>query len=560
MKTPALKPAFTMKGTPMNDRNVDRREFLKTLAGSLSLTMLDWDSLPTGNPLRDTTSTFDAVIIGSGLGGLSCAAAFARQGFKPVVLEKHDRAGGYATTFTRPGGFVFDVSLHSTTAGERNGVHNLIPGFPEITDVEFVPHPHLYRAIYPDYDIRVPQRNVQEYINLLAKHFPEEQSGIKGLLEDMKGVSKDIARLSAARGQIDMSKFPQEFPTLFKCSGKTWGEMMDPHIKDPKLKAIVSTLWGYYGLPPSKLTAFYYALPTLGYLEEGGQYVRGRSQTLSNAMVKFIEDRGGKVLLKTRASQILTRDHSAYGVKTEDGREFLGKVVVSNANTHDTLSSLTGEGEYLKEYIGKLDQLDISLSSFQVFLGLKKDLVGRLGITDTEIFYDTGYDHERSYASALNADVERGGYLAALYDNIYKGYSPEGKNTLNILVLQGFDHWKDFEADYFKGNKKAYHAEKERIAKLLVRKAEETLLPGLSDSIEVMEIGTPLTNLRYTANTRGAVYGFDQTVRNSGAARLPHKTPIRNLYLSGAWTRPGHGYGGVIGSGLECFGEIMKEW
>jgi prolycopene isomerase len=195
-----------------------------------------------------------------------------------------------------------------------------------------------------------------------------------------------------------------------------------------------------------------------------------------------------------------------------------------------------------------------------VFLGLKKDLVGELGIKDTEIFYEAGYDHETSYRTALAADVERGGFLAALYDNVYEGYSPEGKNTVNLLVLQGYDHWKQFETDYLAGRKSAYRAEKERMARVLIEKAEATILPGLSGAIEVMEIGTPLTNLRYTGNTRGAIYGFDQTLNNSGPSRLPHATPIRNLYLSGAWTRPGHGYGGVIGSGLECFAEIMKTW
>jgi phytoene dehydrogenase-like protein len=196
-------------------RTVDRREFLKALASGISLTMLDWDSFPTriGSAVDD--DTFDAVVIGSGIGGLSCAAAFARQGFKPLVLEKHDRPGGYATTFTRPGGFVFDVSLHSTTAWEQNGLHNLIPGFPEIRDLEFVPHPNLYRAIYPEHDIRVPQKDVKAYADLLVKHFPAEEAGIRGLLEDMQGLSKDIGALSAARGQVDMSRFPQDFPYLF---------------------------------------------------------------------------------------------------------------------------------------------------------------------------------------------------------------------------------------------------------------------------------------------------------------------------------------------------------
>ena len=98
------------------------------------------------------------------------------------------------------------------------------------------------------------------------------------------------------------------------------------------------------------------------------------------------------------------------------------------------------------------------------------------------------------------------------------------------------------------------------MAQTLIQKAEEALLPGLSGAIEVIEIGTPLTNVRYTSNYRGAIYGWDQTVNNSGSRRVGHATPIKNLYLAGAWSRPGHGYGAVIPSGLECFGEIMRSW
>jgi prolycopene isomerase len=103
-------------------------------------------------------------------------------------------------------------------------------------------------------------------------------------------------------------------------------------------------------------------------------------------------------------------------------------------------------------------------------------------------------------------------------------------------------------------------AKEENKARVLIEKAEKSFLPGLSKAIEVMEIGTPLTNIRYTGNYRGAVYGWDQTVDNSGGSRLPHKTPVKNLFLAGAWTRPGHGYSAVMWSGLECFSEIMKEW
>ncbi len=537
-----------------------RRDFLKTILAGIPALSLNWDSFPKGQDSTPSQDKWDAIIIGAGLGGLSCAAGFARQGFKPLVLEQHYIPGGYATTFKRPGGFEFDVSLHSTSVGERDGIHNLIPGFPEIKDIEFVPHKSLYRSIFPDYDIRVPQKDVAAYIKILTAYFPEEKEGIQNLFQAIQGLVADLNKYSSAAGRVDMSTFPKDFPYLFKSVTSTWGQFQDAYIKDSKLKAIISSLWGYFGLPPSKLASIYYAMPLIGYLAEGGYYPIGKSQKISSALAKFIEERGGKVLLKARVERILVKDHSVYGVKTADGKEYIGRVVVSNANAYDTFHKMMDEKEFLKDYLTRLDSFSVSLSSFQVFLGLKKDLVREVGITDSEIFYEPGYDHEAGYKAALLADLENGGFGLTFYDNLYPGYSPQGKNIINILTLQGYEPWKKYEADYFAGKKEAYRAEKERMADILIKKAEEKLLPGLSKAIEVKEIGTPLTNVRYTSNYRGAIYGWDQTLDNAMPRRLAHNTPIKNLYLAGAWTQPGHGYGAVIPSGLECFAEIMRDW
>ncbi len=539
---------------------VRRREFLKQVLAALPLLKLDWEAYPKARGLRRDGHDFDAIIIGSGLGGLSCAAAFARQGYKPLVLEQHFQAGGYASAFSRSGGFTFDVSLHSTTVGERDGLHNLIPGFPEIREVEFVPHPCLYRSIFPHHDVRVPQKNPQAYFDLLIKLFPAEKDGIAGLFEDMKGLSRDIEKYSDSGGKVDMGNFPKEFPVLFKSFNKTWGQFLEPWIKDAELRGIVSGLWGYFGLPPSKLAAFYYALPVIAYLSSGGYYPKGRSRAISQALVKFIQERGGKVELSTRVEKILTKDGASFGVLTHKGNKFMGRVIISNANAPDTFRSLLDDQAGIQDYLASFEKYSVSLSCFQVFLGLKKDLVKETGLRDSEIFSETGYDPEAAYTAALKADVETGGFGLTVYDNVYEGYSPPGKNTINIMVIQGYDHWQKYEADYWKGNKSKYNKEKERLANLLIDKVEKTLLPGLRKAIEVMEIGSPLTNVRYTRNYRGAIYGWDQTLNNSGPRRLPHKTPVKNLYLAGAWTSPGHGYGAVVPSGLECFAEIMKEW
>ena len=548
----------------MTPKQMPRRDFLASLLAGIPIMALDWDGFPRGKQegaaQRAGGNAYDAIIIGAGLGGLSCGAAFARQGFRPLVIEKHTKPGGYATTFRRPGGFVFDASLHSTTVFARNGVFDLIPGFPEIKGIEFVPHRTLYRVLYPDHDIRVPDRDLPAYVADLAARFPEEKAGIEGLFGDMKGLASDVGRLQAAGGRIDMSRFAQDYPFLVRTFGRPWGAMVDARVKNPKLKAIVSALWGYYGLPPSKLSPFYYALPTIGYLEQGGFYPIGKSQKISDAFAAFIESHGGQVMLRTRVEKILVKDGAAYGVKTADGREFTGKVVVSNANAPDTFRKMIDEPDLVKTTLARMDKLSIGLATFQVFLGLKKDLVGKIGLRDTEIFYNPSYDIEADYAAAVRGDFTDPGFGATLYDNLYKGYSPEGRNTLSLMTLQGYGPWEKYEADYFAGRKDAYRAEKNRLADILIDKAEKILFPGLRQAIEIKEVATPLTNFRYTANPRGAIYGWDQTLDNSGQSRFPMRTPVKNLYLAGAWTFPGGGYGACIPSGLLCFAEIMKNW
>jgi phytoene dehydrogenase-like protein len=541
----------------------ERRDFLKTLLAGLPLAAWDWNAFPRGDRTlraQAQAGAYDAIVIGAGLGGLSAGAAFARQGYKVLVLEQHSVPGGYASAFTRPGGFTFDVSLHSTTVGYRNGIANLIAGFPEIQDVVFSPHKPLYRAVYPDYDIRVPHMDVPGYIALLKKNFPDDGAAIDGIFADMQGLTDEVGRLSSG-GQPDLANFPTQFPILFKNFNRPWAAMLDERVKNPKLKAVISGLWGYFGLPPSKLSPFYYALPLMGYLRGGGFYPAGTSQKISDAFVGLIKKNGGEVKLNTKVDKILTLDHAATGVRTADGVEYKGRAVISNANAVDTLGKMIDETELLAPTRARMDKLSVSFSTLLVWLGLKTDLVRKVGLKDSEIFYYPNYDLEADYTASLAGGLPDDlGFGLTIYDNVSPGCSPKGKNTLNIIAMQGYDYWKKYETDYFYGNKDAYNKEKLRLGDVLIDKIEKMFLPGLRKAIEVQEVATPLTNLRFTSNPRGAIYGWNQTLDNSGQRRFPQKTPVKNLYLSGAWTFPGHGYGACIPSGLACFAQVMADW
>lgn len=129
-----------------------------------------------------------------------------------------------------------------------------------------------------------------------------------------------------------------------------------------------------------------------------------------------------------------------------------------------------------------------------------------------------------------------------------------------LLSLCGYEPWRRFETDYQNGDKQSYRREKERWAKILIQRAEKDLIPGLSSMIEIQEAATPLTNRRYTGNPEGAIYGFEQSMDNAYMNRIDNRTPIKGLYLAGAWGSPGGGYAGVLRGGQSAFQQIMKDF
>jgi phytoene dehydrogenase-like protein len=129
-----------------------------------------------------------------------------------------------------------------------------------------------------------------------------------------------------------------------------------------------------------------------------------------------------------------------------------------------------------------------------------------------------------------------------------------------LLALCGYAPWRPFERDYRKGRKAAYAEQKSNWARTLVRRAEKDLIPGLSSMIAVSEAATPLTNWRYTGNPEGAIYGYEQSLENAFMNRIANKTPVKGLYLAGAWGNPGGGYTGVLRSGQQTFRQMMKDW
>jgi prolycopene isomerase len=211
-----------------------------------------------------------------------------------------------------------------------------------------------------------------------------------------------------------------------------------------------------------------------------------------------------------------------------------------------------------ENYMTKLRTYRPSKSYFVVWLGLNKELRGK--INEYNILICDSYDLEAGYAASLAADASKAGFTMVIYDNLYPGYSKPGKSTLTLTMGCSYGPWKKFESDYFEGRKEAYRKEKDRIANILIERAEAKVIPGLRSMIEVRDTATPLTLLRYTKNPEGAAVGYEATFNNSGLTRIKNRTPIKGLYLASAWGNPGGGYMPVIMGGRSAFRDLMEEW
>ena len=392
----------------------------------------------------------------------------------------------------------------------------------------------------------------------MAKHFPDEKDGIRGFVQEMIGLAEEVDRLHKKKGKFFKPIFPIQYRKMWNVRNKTLADLMNDYVQDSALQDIFASLWGYYGLPPSKLSGFYYANATGGYLKNGSYYVKERSQDLSYALADVFEASGGKFLYETQVKRILVKNGAVKGVVLSGENVMPARAVVSNASAITTFKEMLPLDVIPADYLKKLESYKPSLSTFIVWLGLNRELRGKLD--GCGIHVSSGRGTEADYQSCLKGEIDKGSFSVSIYDNLFEGYSIPGTSTLMLLFLCGYEPWRRFEADYRAGRKEAYYKEKARWTDNLIRRAEEKVVPGLSSMIEIKEAATPLTNWRYTRNTQGSIYGFEQSVDNAFMKRIDNRTPIKGLYLASAWGNPGGGYTGVLRGGEMTFQKMMEDW
>lgn len=496
----------------------------------------------------------DAIIVGSGLGGLTAGAALAEAGLRVLVLERLANIGGAATIY-RHGKLTVEGSLHETDGAtilsddgpiRRLGLEDAVVGVP--TDVFYQ-----VRGGPLSEPVVVPHGLAAARV-ALTKNFPKASKTLYDYFERL-----DALRSFAGDRSDRAGKWPR-LAGLAREAPRTLSQSFARHLGDHEaLKCAIGAPLVYFDDDPNKLSALFYQSVWAIYVETGSYYIKGGSQALSMALARKIRSAGGEIRTQTTVVKVLTNDDGAVCGVVADNKQgnretFLAGTVIGNAAPAALAGLMDDDAQ--KKVLGRDARYEASTSLFVVSLGLREP-AHHYGVEAFSTFlYPQGFDEFARYADAaavFGSDPmgRMPPYVVADYGRLETGLHREG--DLHLITLTGIDRlswWDGLSEDQER-------VRRARWIDALIKDLDRHF-PRIAGAVVQSEIATSRTMHNRLGTPEGEVYGYRPTPRRYFSRPPGPMSPVKGLYYGSAYTLAG-GYAGAMRGGLMAADTVLEK-
>jgi all-trans-retinol 13,14-reductase len=510
---------------------------------------------------------WDAIVIGSGIGGLTTGSFLQTNGVRTLVLEQGQTAGGYSQVFRRKRAYEFDVGLHYI--GDCEPHRGIFPqAFRSLgceDKLEFLEmDPEGFDRIqFPTFRIEVP-RGWDKFTQRLVDLWPNEEKGIRKCCEIIRITGEEAFEIMPGNWRAFM-RIPLRGPYLMKWGMRSLNALFDHCGLSAEPRAAINAQNGLYGTPPARTAVMMHALMLEHYIGRGAYYPKGGGQMLPALMVNVIQTHGGAVRTQARVEKILIQNGRVNGVRLAGGEEITAPVVASNVDLRLTYMDLVGE-----EHVGwrlkrKLNRFRLTPPIFNTYLGLDIDIKER--VPNQNLWWMPIVDQDALYHNFTTRIPDNPGFYmvsGSLKDPDNPHMAPPGHSCAEVMtfVPHEYHYWNQSEGPrsngYLRYSKDPdYRSVKDKFADRVIRTVAERVpeLEDIEDHIVWKEASTPLTDERYTLTS--APYGIEMSTDQMGPRRPLATTHIKGLYLVGKDTVYCHGITGTMFGGIGTAGAIL---
>jgi all-trans-retinol 13,14-reductase len=479
---------------------------------------------------------YDAVVIGSGMGGLTTAALLSDLGWTVCVLEQHYTAGGYTHSYER-NGYEWDVGVHYIgDVGAKTRTRQMFD-YLSSGKLEWAPMDDEYDRFYVGDKVFNTQAGKREFRDNLIRQFPDEAKAINRYLRllDKVGNAMTAFALNRVLGFWQrLAMWPYFMLKSSRVLFKNTYNVLSGLTDNQDLIAVLCGQWGDMGLPPKQSTFLVHSMIARHYLY-GGFYPVGGSWKIADSIIPKIQASGGEVFTYARVSQIVIEEGEVRGVEMNDGHRIECGCVISTAGVSNTFNELIpAKVAQSTGYTQKLDTVEPSFAHLGVYIGLK-ETAKELGLPKTNfwIYPDNDFDAavERFMGNADEAFPVVYISFPSAKDPDYLNRHP-GTATIEIVAPAPYQWFEKWQGRTWGKRGENYEAFKEGLGERLMEYLYERL-PELRGKVDYYEVSTPLSTNWFGGYQDGELYGLSHTPERMQQDWLRPKTSIPGLWLSG---------------------------